>query len=169
MKQSLKRLFVMLMACTICIFGTSFAYAEDMTATPAPEDDKGTFVTTVDVVVIDESNSGANDGIMPMSYDTTLSGCSTDFSWDGQCSCSIGRSFSNCGIKAGISSNSSVGNVTCSVKFPSGGYQVLGTIPSSGGMTRLVECGTLAAGTYTFYFESSNSASLTGVGYIVQK
>ncbi len=167
--KSLKRLFMVLMACAMCIFGTSFAYAEDVTATPEPETGKGTFVTTVDVVVIDASNSKADDGIMPMSYDHILSAASRDFSWDGECACSIGRSFSNCGFKAGISSNSSVGTVSCYVKYPNGNVHWLGTIPSSGGMTNVTTCGTLSAGTYTFIFESSTSASLTGVGYIVQK
>lgn len=168
MKKSLKRLFVMVMAFAICVFGTSFAYAEDVTAGPEPENGEGTFVTSVSVVVLDESNGNSDAGIMPYSYDTVLSAASTDFSWDGTASCSIGRSFSNCGIKAGISSNSSVGTVVCSVKFPDGSMHGLGTLPSSGGMTSILTCGTLAPGTYTFYFDSSVSAKLTGVGYIVQ-
>ncbi len=168
MKQSLKRLLGMLMACAICVFGTSFAYAEDLTAAPEPENGEGKYVTSVSVVVLDESDGGSDDGIMPYSYNTTLSLASTDFSWDGTASCSIGRTFSNCGFKAGISSNGSVGNVNCYVKLPSGGIQWLGLIPSSGGMTSVTSCGTLSAGTYTFIFESSTSAKLHGVGYIVQ-
>ena len=168
MKLSLKRLFVMVMAFAICVFGTSFAYAEDVTAEPEPENGEGTFVTSVSVVVLDESDGNSDAGIMPYSYDTVLSLASTDFSWDGTASCSIGRSFSNCGIKAGISSSSAVGTVVCSVRFPNGSMHGLGTVLASGGMTPILTCGTLSSGTYTFYFESSTSVNLHGVGYIVQ-
>lgn len=167
MRQSFKRLLAIMVACAICMFGTSFAYADDVTTAPVSDEEIGTYVTTVDVVVIDGTNETSDSGIMPYSYNNVLAGASTDFSWEGTASCVLGRSFPNCGIQAGISSNDSVGTVTCSVKFPSGGYHVLGTIPSSGGMTSVKSCGTLASGTYTFIFESSTSAKLHGVGYIL--
>lgn len=162
--KAFKRLFALFIA-TVFAFGTCSAFAAEVTA--VPEDGNGTSVTTVDVVV-DNSNDNSDSGIIPMSYDSTLTFATSQFSWDGECSCVLGWRASKCGIKAGISSNDSVGTVVCTVKFPNGSYHALGTLPSSGGMTPVLQCGTLDSGTYTFYFESSNGASLSGVGYIVQ-
>ena len=149
--KKIKRLLALLIACAVCIFGTSFVYAEEVTDVP------------------EESIGAIEGGIMPLSnYNNILTLASTTFSWDGECSCLLDWRASNAGIKARISSNDSVGTVDCYVKLPSGSIQWLGTVPSSGGTTRVVEYSSLASGTYTFIFESSNGASLYGVGYIVQ-
>lgn len=165
MKKS-NRIFAFLVAMAVCIFGTSFVYAADVTN--VPEESSGTLVTTTTGAPNDYVIGASEGAIMPLSYDNILTGASVDFSWDGQCSCVLGRYASNAGIKAIIASNDSVGNVDCYVKFPSGSYHWIGTVPSSGGVTRVLECGGLSSGTYTFIFESSNGASLTGIGYIVQ-
>lgn len=165
MKKSIKRFISVLVILAICCTCSMAVFAEEPEETPA-----GTTVTTVAVTVppvdgLPELPDGTL-GSPARIYDRLISSAYCSFSYDGVCSCVLGRNNVDVGICATIDSNSASGNVDCFVRTPSGAMYTLGTVNASGGSTPIRSFPAASSGTYTFYFESSTSATLNGCGLI---
>lgn len=167
MKKSIKRFVSMLLVIAICCACSMAVFAEEPEEVP-----EGAGVVTVTV------NVPASNEIPPLPdgtlsspariYDRLLSSAFCSFSYDGQASCVLGRNNISVGICASISSSSASGTVTCFVRTPNNTMHNLGTVSAAGGSTAISSFPTAPSGTYTFYFESTTSATLNGSGLIYQ-
>lgn len=81
---------------------------------------------------------------------------------------SLVGNITNGGIQAAVSSNGNSGNILCSVTFPNGATQSLGTMYAGGGQTQTVPFYNIPSGTYTFTFYPSSTATFKVMGYIYE-
>lgn len=78
----------------------------------------------------------------------------------------LSRYISSGYFQAAVSPNSNSGGVRCGVRYPSGTYASIGSVPASGGSTSLYPVYSLSPGTYTFTFTWSNTSTINAQGYI---
>ena len=97
----------------------------------------------------------------PQVIGSLLTSCGDSMSGGfGSISCYLASGNSNADICAGVSPSGVGGSVSCYVIFPNGAAQYLGSVPASGGNTGYFEFSYCPAGTYTFEFYASSSATL---------
>lgn len=165
MKKSIKRIISMFLVVALCCACSMAVFAEEPEETP-----EGTTVTAVTVTVpspleVPPLPDGTN-GSPARIYDRLISSAVCSFSYDGSCSCVVGRNNADLGICATIESSNARGTVYCSVRLPNGSTQGLGTVSASGGSTPIRSFPAASSGTYTFYFESTTPITLDASGLI---
>ena len=152
MKQSTKRsLLSILMSVILTLTMVSPAYAAS--------------AVSEEPIVISANDTGM---VSPMYSNTPGFNAGYISGGYGQLTVTLGKHVSTGYFQAAVSNNKNSGTILVSVRYPNGSYVSLGFMSASGGNTTLKTAYGLSAGTYTFIFEPTSSATFNVQAYIYE-